>query len=195
MMMRMRIGAAMGLCILLVVAPAGAQGQWIDGILAVVGGHPLLASQLRERSQLAIEQVREQGVDADEEITKEQIARIHQAHLDEMIDRTLLALEAKRLQISVSAAEVDRAIDHIAAQRGKSVEELLEEVQQLTRRDVDAYRQELAHSVLEGKLVFSVAKNMPSDEAAQAEHIQKTRQELLRTSWKRYGVEVRVRFE
>ncbi len=189
-----RFGAAIGLCLLFVAAPARADGQWVEGILAVVGGEPLLASQLRARAQFAVEQL-EQGVDDEQEVTQAQLARVYQTHLDDMIDRKLLTLEAKRLEISVTRAEVDRAIAHIAAQNGMTVEAFLEEALRAMRRDEEAYRADIAFAVLEGKLVFRVAKNMPSDEAAQAAHMQQTRQELLRALWKRYGVDVRVRFE
>ncbi len=101
----------------LLVAP-GARGaeksEVIERVVAVVNGEALLLSELRKRAAPFLARVME----APEMQRMQLMEQLYSELLTQLIDERLLEQEARKLSVSVSATDVERAIDNVRRQSG-----------------------------------------------------------------------------
>jgi peptidyl-prolyl cis-trans isomerase SurA len=186
-----RLAVMLGLVALLTTRSVSAEPRLVERVVAVVDDQPLLMSELRRRVRPFLVQMRAQN---EGKLEPDAIAESYQSNLEAMVEQRLIALEAKRRAITVSADEIETTLAAVAAQNGTSVEVLLDQVQRSVELTPAAYRAELGRQVLEGKLLARLAQPMPEDPQARVAHMQKKRRELLRVLRLRFSVEVRVKF-
>lgn len=74
----------------------------------------------------------------------------------QLVERHLVAREAERSGVTVSAPELDGILQTIAAQNGLTHEQLQAAVRETTQYTWEQYRQEIAAQLLETKLVLAV---------------------------------------
>ena len=168
---------------LLLIGPTQALGAdaLVERVVASVAGKPLLLSTLRQRAEPLIKPAKAQG---------QKTADLYQAILQQLIDEALIAIKAKELNLSISEADIDRAVANVARQNGITEAELLDEVRRKTTMTTAAYRLELRRQLIEVKLLNAMfgGKGPP-------EVIVKLRQKLLIDLRRRHSVVVKVRFK
>ena len=140
-----------GLAGLLVASlPLVAQATVAERIVAIVGEHAILLSDMRNRARPFLLQIHQkvptgaQLAAAESELYKQLIER--------MVDERVEQQAAERAHLSVTAEEIDSGIRNVATQQGITVERLIEEATKtgLSRQE---YRDEVRRQILEGKLL------------------------------------------
>jgi peptidyl-prolyl cis-trans isomerase SurA len=123
-----------------VTIASSAHANIIERIVAVVDEHPILMSELRQRS--APEMKAPNAVESE----------VHQRVLEKMIVEQLVQKEAQRAHLHVSVDEIDRAVAAKLDELGLEPAQLASVLSQqgLTEQE---YRDELRGQLLEGKLV------------------------------------------
>jgi len=104
-----------GLC--LVSAAPVAHAQQVEGIAAVVNDEPITTLDVRNRMRLIISSG---GVQP----TEEMLTRIQDQAIRGLIDETLQLQTAREFELAVDEAEVDDALNDIAARSGSTVAEV-----------------------------------------------------------------------
>jgi peptidyl-prolyl cis-trans isomerase SurA len=134
---------------LLAVSRAGA--TIAERVVAVVGDHAILLSDMRQRARPFLLQIRQrapaggaQQAAAESEMYKQLIERL----VDERVEQQA----AEKAHLAVSSEEIDSGLRNVASQQGLSVEQLVEEAGK-TGLTPQEYRDEVRRQILEGKLL------------------------------------------
>ena len=106
----------------LVLLPAGASAQTVEGIAALVNDEPITTVDVRDRMRLIIAST---GVQA----TEESLPRIMDQSLRGLIEETLQLQEAREYEVEVEEAEIEASLADIAARSGTTVENILGDLQ------------------------------------------------------------------
>lgn len=122
----------------------------VDTIMAVVNDDIITAQDLNKRMKVVYTQIDNAPISAEEKAQ----ARIHMRGqvLNEMIRETLFQQEIKKAGISVSAQEVNDAINNIKANNNFN-DEQLQEALALQGFSYTDYREELTRQILSNKLM------------------------------------------
>jgi len=144
-----------------------------DRIVAVVGDHVLLLSELQGRAKPFADKLREIPEKDRPALEK----RLMRELCERMVDETLEADAAEKLSITIVDAEIEDALKNIAQQNGVDVKAVLSEAARLGLTEVE-YRKELRRQLLEGKLLRMlggsvVASITPADVKARYEEEKK----------------------
>jgi peptidyl-prolyl cis-trans isomerase SurA len=125
-------------------APVPASAEIVDRIVAVVEEDAIFLSDL-ERRLRPFERQLQQIPDA--RVRAERREVLYRETLEKMIDDALIRKAAVRLQVNVTAADVDRMIQGIAQQHGGSVQDIYDAVESegVTRAE---YRSMMENEVL-----------------------------------------------
>ena len=128
--------AALALCAACLLAfgqPASAQerglgagGQMLDGVAAVVNDGVVLKSELGERIELVVANMRKQQDEqpADKRRALPPVAVIEQQVLEQLVLREIQLQRAKRVGINVSDDMLNEALTRVATNLGYTLEEL-----------------------------------------------------------------------
>jgi peptidyl-prolyl cis-trans isomerase SurA len=154
----------------LVVPPAGAAPRLVERIVAVVNDAPILRSELRARA--APHQAKLDLAEKDAAKRAKLRAELTRTVLARMIDERLEQAEAARRGLSVTEEDLARAMAMIAASQKVTLEQLEQAVRD-SGLSVEAYRAEVAHQILEGKLIRVYAgdrlpRNVPEQQLMEA---------------------------
>jgi len=147
---RQRVKSVGLAALLLASLPLLAHAAVAERIVAIVGEHAILLSDMRQRARPFLLRIRQsipagaQQAAAESELYKQLIER--------MVDERVEQQAAERAHLSVTAEEIDSGIRNVATQQGISVERLIEEATKtgLSRQE---YRDEVRRQILEGKLL------------------------------------------
>lgn len=139
------LGLVLGLSALSLNRPVGA--TIVERVVAVVGEHPLLLSELRSRTKPFEAQLGAGGTDH-----AARRSQLFSEMLDRMVDEELLRRAASQAKVTVTSEEVEAAIERVAAGNNVTAEELMTEVE---RSGVTAsqYRRELRGQLLDAKVM------------------------------------------
>lgn len=149
--MKLRRVAAQSLVFLALLAPCeGARATVIERIVAVVGDKAILLSDLRDRAQPYLVQVH-QTVPAGAQ-RNAAISQLYRTVLQRIVDEELEIRAAQQSKLTVSAKEVNEAIERVAAQNKVTAAELLAEAEK-SGLSAAGYRDELRRQLLEAKLI------------------------------------------
>lgn len=153
----------------------------IERIVAVVGREVIVLSELRARQRPYLAQIARtipndtaRRAAAEREVARELLER--------MIDELLLAAEATRLRITVTASEIDTTMREVATQQGVTVPDLLAEAHRQGMSEPD-YRAELRRQMLEFKLMQQVVRQRIKGFSALAEADREARLAAERRTW------------
>ena len=108
------------LAALLVFAPA-AEARTVDRVAAIAGSRVILLSEVRHAATPAIRKIHE----TDPLARARAETKALRAACEELIDDRLVDEEAERMHVVVTDDEIDRAIDAVATNNGRSRAELL----------------------------------------------------------------------
>ena len=144
-----------------------------DRIVAVVGDHVLLLSELQGRARPFTDKLKEVP-DKDRGGLEKRLMR---ELCERMVDEVLEVDAAEKLHITIADSEVEDGLRNIAAQNGVDVKTVLGEAARLGLSEPE-YRNELRRQLLEGKLLRMlggsvVASISPADVKARYEELKK----------------------
>ena len=126
-------------------SPPAQQGQFIDGIAAVVNKQVITLRQLDNEVKSAAVQLKQQKIQVPD------LATLQKQVLQRMITEELVRQEADRLGVRVSDAEVDRAVRVVAERNRISLDTLKNEIAK-AGSDWNEYRETLRREIRVDKL-------------------------------------------
>lgn len=127
-----------------------AKATIVERVVAVVGDKAILLSDLQERArpfQLQVYRTVPEGASRNAALSQ-----LYQQLVQKLVDEELQGREAARSNITVTAEEIEKAIEYSAKQNGVSVQQLLEEAQRNGLDPAD-YRQEMRRQLLDAKML------------------------------------------
>jgi peptidyl-prolyl cis-trans isomerase SurA len=122
----------------------------VERIVAIVGEHAILLSDLRERAEPFLGQIHQQVPQGAQRNAA--ISQLYKGLLQKMVDEEIEQRAAVQAKVTVTPREVDDALARVAAQNGVTVEKLLSEARR-SGLDDTAYRDELRRQLLQTKLI------------------------------------------
>jgi peptidyl-prolyl cis-trans isomerase SurA len=124
------------------------KGEVIERTVAVVNGDPLLLSELRTRAAPFLQRL----LRAPEAQRMTLMQQLYGELLTQLIDERLLEQDARKLNISITAGDIDRAIENVARQSGLKEPEFWDAVaaQGFSR---DQYRGDVRRQLLRLKVI------------------------------------------
>jgi peptidyl-prolyl cis-trans isomerase SurA len=125
-----------------------AKSEVIERTVAVVNGDPLLLSELRSRAAPFLARL----MRAPETQRMQLMQQLYGELLTQLIDERLLEQDARKLNITITAADIDRAVENVARQSGLKEPEFWDAVatQGFTR---DQYRTDVRRQLLRLKVI------------------------------------------
>jgi peptidyl-prolyl cis-trans isomerase SurA len=140
--------------------PAASSGLLVDGIAAQVGTEVVLVSDVHRIADPIEAKIREQGAtDAD-------IALLHSDVLDKLIERKMIGLLAKRVEIEATDFEIDDAIAGIARENNLDADGLKKSVES-QGLSFEAYRRRIAEEIVQQKVLGGMVRSRVKIEDAQ----------------------------
>lgn len=144
-----------------------------DRIVALVGDHVILLSELQGRAKPFADKLKEMP-DKDRPALEKRLMR---ELCERMVDELLEGDAAEKLHLTVDEAEVAEGLKNIAAQNGVDVKTVIGEAARLGLTEPE-YKLELRRQLLEGKLLRMlggsiVAQINPADVKARYEELKK----------------------
>jgi peptidyl-prolyl cis-trans isomerase SurA len=147
-LLRKPLAAAVALSLLLLTS--GASATLIERVVAVVGERAILLSDLRSRAQPFLLQIH-QGVPPGAQ-RNAAISQLYKGLIEKLVDEELEQRAAIQAKVTVTAREVEEALERVATQNGITVARLLSEAKK-TGLDEIGYREELRRQLLQTKLI------------------------------------------
>jgi peptidyl-prolyl cis-trans isomerase SurA len=129
---------------------SGASATLIERVVAVVGERAILLSDLRSRAQPFLLQIH-QGVPSGAQ-RNAAISQLYKGLIEKLVDEELEQRAAIQAKVTVTAREVEEALERVASQNGITVARLLSEAKK-TGLDEIGYREELRRQLLQTKLI------------------------------------------
>jgi len=158
---RLSAGFLVALSLLVPVAPSpAAEEEMVDGIAAQVGKRVVLVSEVMQGIAPQEMAMREAGA------PEQQIAALRADGLERVIEARLIESVVERAEMYASEAEVDVAIEGIAAENGISTEQLYASIafHGISRR---AYRKQIKSDLEQRNVVNAVVGSQVSVEEAE----------------------------
>ena len=150
--MMKRVGLkSVGIAALLLTSlPIVARATVAERIVAIVGEHAILLSDMRQRARPFLLQIQQKMPSGAQQAAAE--SELYKQLIERMVDDRIEQQAAERAHLSVTAEEIDSGIKNVASQQGISVDRLIEEATKtgLSRQE---YRDEVRRQILEGKLL------------------------------------------
>jgi peptidyl-prolyl cis-trans isomerase SurA len=127
-----------------------AQANVAERVVAVVGDHAILLSDMRQRARPYLARIQAMYPTGAQQAAAQ--SQLYKDLLQRMVDERVEQQAAEKAHISVTTDEIDNGIRNVAAQQGLTVEHLIEEATKngLTSQE---YRDEVRRQILEGKLL------------------------------------------
>jgi peptidyl-prolyl cis-trans isomerase SurA len=129
---------------------SGAGATVVERVVAVVGEHAILLSDLRGRAQPFLVQIQQQVPNGAQRNAA--ISQLYKGLIEKLVDEELEQRAAIQAKVAVTPHEVDEALAKVASQNNVTVDRLLVEARR-TGLDEAAYRDELRRQLLQTKLI------------------------------------------
>ena len=129
---------------------ASVRATVVERVVAVVGEHAILMSDLRARAVPYLTRIYAE-VPAGAQRSAA-VSQLYKSLLERMVDEELLARAAQRAHITVTDREVDDGLTRVAQQNNVTVERVLEEAKASGLSEAD-YRDELRRQILEARVL------------------------------------------
>jgi peptidyl-prolyl cis-trans isomerase SurA len=138
------------LAVLLASFAPPAYGNVGERVVAVVGEHAILLSDMRQRARPFLIQIQQRYPPGAQQAAAE--SELFKALLSRMVDERVEQQAADKAHLTVTSEEIDNGIRNVAKQQAITVEQLIAEA---TRTGLTAqeYRDEVRRQILEGKLL------------------------------------------
>lgn len=132
------------------LAPSLAHATIVERVVAVVGDKAILLSDLLERARPFQMQV--YGSVPEGASRNAALSQLYRQLVERLVDEELQGREAVRSNITVTAEEIESAVERVAKQNGVTVEQLFEEAQK-NGLGIAEYRQEIRRQLLDAKML------------------------------------------
>jgi peptidyl-prolyl cis-trans isomerase SurA len=131
------------------VAPP-AHGTVAERVVAVVGEHAILLSDMRQRARPFLLQIHQRLPPGAQQAAAE--SELFKQLLQKMVDERVEQQAAEKAHVSVTSDEIDNGLRNVANQQGITVDRLMQEAAK-TGLTAQEYRDEVRRQILEGKLL------------------------------------------
>ena len=121
-----------------------------ERIVAIVGDHAILLSDMRQRARPFLLQIRQRAPGGAQQAAAE--SEMFKQLIERMVDERVEQQAADKAHLSVTAEEIDAGLRNVASQQRITIEQLIEEANK-TGLTVQEYRDEVRRQILEGKLL------------------------------------------
>jgi len=121
-----------------------------ERVVAVVGEHAILLSDMRQRARPFLMQIQQKVPPGAQQAAAE--SELYKHLLQKMVDDRVEQQAAEKAHLSVTTDEIDAGIRNVAKQQGLTVEQLIDEAVK-TGLSPQEYRDEVRRQILEGKLL------------------------------------------
>jgi peptidyl-prolyl cis-trans isomerase SurA len=135
---------------LLAAFAAPAHGAVAERVVAVVGEHAILLSDMRQRARPFLMQIQQKVPPGAQQAAAE--SELYKHLLQKMVDDRVEQQAAEKAHLTVTTDEIDAGIGNVANQQGLTVEQLVGEAVK-TGLSAQEYRDEVRRQILEGKLL------------------------------------------
>jgi len=122
----------------------------VERVVAVVGEHAILLSDLRERAQPFLVQIQGQVPNGAQRAAA--VSQLYKGLIEKLVDEELEQRAAIQAKVAVTPREIDEALAKVASQNNVSIDRLFAEAKR-TGLDEAAYRDELRRQLLQTKLI------------------------------------------
>jgi len=141
--------ASLGALAIAATPATPAHADMIERVVAVVNDKAVFLSDLRRRAAPFLETIATQ---VPKPQRKEQIARLYDKLLGQLVEDELIAQSARKMAVSISRLEIDQAIGNVRSQNGMSDEQFWTAVesQGFTKK---GYRQDVRKQLLRLKVI------------------------------------------
>jgi peptidyl-prolyl cis-trans isomerase SurA len=129
---------------------AAARSAIAERVVAVVGEHAILLSDMRQRARPFLMQIRQRAPAGAQQAAAE--SEMYKQLLERMVDERVEQQAAEKAHLTVTSEEIDAGLRNVAAQQGLTVEQLVQEAAK-TGLTPQEYRDEVRRQILEGKLL------------------------------------------
>ena len=109
---------------LMAAAPSG-HAAIAERIVAIVGDHAILLSDMRQRARPFLLQIRQRAPGSAQQAAAE--SEMFKQLIERMVDERVEQQAAEKAHLSVTSEEIDAGLRNVAGQQGISVEQLIEE--------------------------------------------------------------------
>lgn len=134
----------------MLLAARPARGAVVERVVAVVGEHAILLSDLRTRARPFLLRIfREIPPGAQRAAA---LSQMYKLLLERMVDEQLQMRAANKLHIVISPQEIDEAIGRIAAQNGLTALQIIQEAGRSGMNEAE-YRREIRRQLLDAKML------------------------------------------
>ncbi len=127
-------------------------GEMVDRIAAVVDNEIILLSEVRQQANEKIAQLEKAAQAGQTMIREEQREKAIEQALDQVIDNKLVAQQAKEMELTVTAEEIDRMVANVARDNNIDVPTLLKAVK-AQGSTVAAYRNTMRDQLMRYKVL------------------------------------------
>jgi peptidyl-prolyl cis-trans isomerase SurA len=127
-----------------------AQATVVERIVATVGDHAVLLSDLKRRAEpfmLQVQQTVPNGAQRNAAISQ-----VYKAVLQKIVDEELMEKAASLAKVNITPTEIDEALKRVAQQNKMTVEQVVSEAERAGMPE-SKYREELRRQLLEAKLL------------------------------------------
>ena len=132
------------------VSPRQGHATIVERVIAIIGERAIWLSELRLRAKPFVDRVTSQMPPSPQRDA--QVQKLYRGMLDRMIEEELERVASVQAKLSVSAKEVEDALQRITAQNNVDVSKVFEEAE-VSGMTPAQYREELRRQLLDAKLV------------------------------------------
>jgi peptidyl-prolyl cis-trans isomerase SurA len=133
-----------------VAAAAPARSTVAERVVAVVGEHAILLSDMRARARPFLLQIQQKVPSGAQQAAAE--SELFKHLLQRMVDERVEQQAAEKAHLTVTTDEIDAGLRNVANQQALTVERLVDEAMK-TGLTAQEYRDEVRRQILEGKLL------------------------------------------
>ena len=137
-------------CSIVLLAAPPARGAVVERVVAVVGEHAILLSELRARARPFLLRIHSQIPPGAQRTAA--VSQMYELLLERMVDEQLQQRAANKLHVVVSPQEIDQAIARIAAQNGLTSLQIVQEAARSGMNEAE-YRREIRRQLLDAKML------------------------------------------
>jgi len=140
----------LALVVSLLLLGSVASATIVERVVAIVGDRAIFLSDLKSRARPLLLQVYSQTPEGAQRSAA--LSQVYSNVLERMIEEELQQRAATRQQVSVTAREIDAALDRLAKSNNITYQQLMDEAAR-TGLTATEYRQEIRRQLLEAKLI------------------------------------------
>jgi len=168
-----------------------AQATVSERVVAVVGEHAILLSDIRQRARPFLLQIQQTMPNGAQRAAAE--SELYKQLIQKMVDERVEQQAADKARLTVTSEEIDAGIRNVASQQGLSVEKLVEEAVK-TGLTPQEYREEVRRQILEGKLMQLRVRSRVrvSEDDVKATYARLVRSERARLPYRAAWIVLRV---